>query len=80
MKRVKARQDFIALNLAADESFEDRFTFWARILALNAAMCFRVTQTFTPALHLYGADLRFGFRLRFNSKITHVVAIYRLAR
>jgi hypothetical protein len=39
-----------------------------------------VTQTFTPALHLYSADLRFGFRLRFNGKITHGVLIYRLAR
>ena len=39
-------------SLAADESVEDRFAFRAWILAFNAAVRLRLTQTITPALHL----------------------------
>ena len=71
MQRMKARQDFGLLNITANESFEDRLTFWAGILALDAAVGFRVAQSFTPALPLSGAD--FALWLHFNGKITHVV-------
>jgi hypothetical protein len=69
MKRMKAREDFGLLNITATESFEERFTFWAGKLALNAAVGFRVAQSFTPALHLSGAD--FALWLHFDGKITH---------
>jgi hypothetical protein len=69
MKRMKARQDFGLLNIAANERFEDRFTFWAGILALDAAVGFRLAQSVTPALHLSACDFALWFH--FNGKITH---------
>jgi hypothetical protein len=80
MKRMKARQDFIALDLATNESFENSGAFRSWILALDATVGVRVTKSLAAALHLRSAGFRFGFRLWFDGKIAHVVPIYRLAR
>ncbi len=61
MKRMKARQDFIALNVTANESLENSGAFGAWKLAFNAVMGVSVAQGLTPALHLLSADFRFGF-------------------
>jgi hypothetical protein len=59
MKRVKARQDLIAFDVAADERFKDRGALGAWKLALDAIVGVGLTQGLAAALHLSGADLRF---------------------
>jgi hypothetical protein len=80
MKRVKARQDFGLLNVAANEGLENGVTLGARKLAFDPIMGVSASQSFTPPLHFRNADFRLGFRLRFNRKIAHWVPSYRLAR
>ena len=69
MKRVKARQDFGLLNIAANESLENGVAFRARKLAFDAIMGVRSAQGLAAALHLRAGD--FDLWLQFNGKITH---------
>jgi hypothetical protein len=69
MKRMKARKDFIMLNLSIDKSFEDRLAFPAGVLALDAAVRLRTAQSLAPPLHFRARDFALG--LHFNGNITH---------
>jgi hypothetical protein len=74
MKRMKAWQDLVALNVATNERFENRRAFRAGELALNAIMSISQPQRCAAALHLCIAD--FSLRPWFYSKITHEMALY----
>jgi hypothetical protein len=59
MKSVKARQDFALFDLPANERFKDFGASRAHKLSLNTVVGIGPSQSFTPALHLGGADLWF---------------------
>jgi hypothetical protein len=80
MKRVKVRQDFGSLNIAANEGFKNGVAFRARKLALYTIVGVSAAQSLTAALHLRSADLRFGFRLQLNGKFARVMPMFRLAQ
>jgi hypothetical protein len=65
MKRMKAWQDFIALDFATNESFENSGAFRSWILALDAIVGVRLTQSLAAARYLRNSD----FRFRLDSKI-----------
>jgi hypothetical protein len=69
MKRMKARQYFIALDLATNESFENTGAFRSWILALDAIVGVRLTQSLAAAPHLRTCD--FALWSHFNGNITH---------
>jgi hypothetical protein len=69
IKRMKAWQYFIALDLATNESFENSGAFRSGILTLDAIVSVRLTQSLTAALDL--RTWNFALWFHFNGKITH---------
>ena len=55
MKRVKARKDLIAFDIATDECLKDRVALRTGKLSLNAIMSVCLPQRLATALHPRGS-------------------------
>jgi hypothetical protein len=75
MKRVKARLDFMTLDVTTHKSFKNGGRLRARKLTSDAVMSIGLAQGFAAALLLCGADFRFSLRFWLKDKIAHEFAL-----